>query len=97
MALVLTLKEEQDFFVGNERFVVDAVNGENDFVLRNAQGKTFSISDRKSTEVLPGVMISAGSTAPTAHVAIEAPQEIKVLRGDKYRRPLSNPRYERVR
>jgi hypothetical protein len=50
MPLVLSLKEGQDFFVGDERFVVEDVYSETHFRVRRADtGKLFEITDLAAT------------------------------------------------
>lgn len=87
MPLVLSMKPGDDFFVGSERVVVEEVRGECEFTLRTADGRAHEISDKRGTEVLPGVMVSAGNRAHAglARVAIDAPQEVPIMRGQRYR------------
>jgi hypothetical protein len=90
LPLVLSLKRGQDFFVGEDCFVIDAVLSETQFRLRHsATGRSFEVDDTKSTEIMPDVFVSAGEKplATMARVAIEAPQEILILRGDRKRQP----------
>lgn len=89
MALVLSMREGNDFYVGHEQFVVSTIFTETHFTLTHTKsGNRFDITDTKATEILPDVMVSAGDRqqAMMARVAIEAPSDILVLRGDKYRR-----------
>lgn len=88
MALVLSMRERSDFFVGDERFVVEQVYSDTHFRIRqDSSGRVFDITDQKSTEVMPEVFVSAGDKQPNilARVAIEAPRTIKILRGEMYR------------
>lgn len=98
MALVLSLREGQDFFVEDERFIVTKIMSGARFVLQKYQesklGRTlvknrvnFDITDQCSSEISDGVFVSAGSGAQfgTVRVAIEAPRELLILRGDKKR------------
>lgn len=90
MPLVLSLKAGQDFYVGDERFIVDQVYAETHFMLaRPGTGETFEVTDLRATEILPDVFVSAGERpqAQLARVAIEAPSDVLVLRGDKFRNP----------
>lgn len=90
MALILTLKEGQDFYVGEEQFIVEKVHNETHFIIRDAETQQlYEITDECGTEVLPKVFISAGERPSTsiARVAINAPYEMVVLRGDKKRNP----------
>jgi hypothetical protein len=98
MALVLSLKEGQDFFVGEVRFVVEEVLGPLRFRLSYmrevtsgdvnvTQPRSVKITDLRAAEVLPEVLVSAGWNAPSARarVVIEAPAQILILRGDTKR------------
>lgn len=100
MPLVLSLREGQDFFVGEDQFVIEKILAENRFQLRHKSKRTsgnvtfvgsrrFEITDEEATEVLPEVLVSAGHNPPphTARVAIEAPQSVLILRGEKKRNP----------
>ena len=90
MPLVLSLKEGQDFYVGDERFVVEDVYSEMHFRVREVgTGKIFEITDLGATEIMPDVFVSAGERpqALLARVTIEAPPSVLVLRGDKFRNP----------
>lgn len=95
MALILSLKEGQDFFVGDEQFFLEEIVGENEFVLRKASGNPGlkRITDARSCEVLPDVFVSAGDMHQTnvASVVVDAPREILILRGDLRR---SDPDYK---
>jgi hypothetical protein len=96
MPLVLSLRKDQDFFVGEERFIVTDVMGETHFKLRHeGTGRVFEITDRRSTEILAEVFVSAGDRPKTymARVAVEAPAAIKVLRGDRKRNPSEGVRH----
>jgi hypothetical protein len=104
MALVLTLKEGQEFFVGEVRFVVEEVLGPLRFRLSYmgevtpgavdvTQPRSVEITDVRAAEVLPNVLVSAGWNAPSARarVVIEAPAQILILRGNaKRNRALQN-------
>ena len=88
MPLVLSMRERQDFFIGDERFVIDHVYSETHFRVRNVKsGKVFDITDTMSTEVMTGVTLFAGDReqAMLCRVAIDAPRDVIVLRGERYR------------
>lgn len=99
MALILSLKEGQDFYVGNERFVLTEIVDENRFRLVHdiangpAEPKPMLITDERSREVLPDVFVSAGEMHQTnvASIVIDAPREILILRGDLRR---ADPSYK---
>ena len=88
MPLVLSLREGQDFFLGDEQVVVGRVHGIVKFEVKvKKTGKCHEISDAESVEILPDVFLSAGDRPQKgiARVAIDAPREIKITRGDRYR------------
>ena len=88
MALVLSLKEGQDFYVGDQQFVIDAIHADVFFRIKHPDsGRTFEVSNTRATEVLDDVFVSAGDKpmAQSVRVAIEAPANLLVLRGPKYR------------
>lgn len=98
MSLVLSLKEGQDFYVGEERFVVAQILGEMRFTLQHSIERTigrvkllrrrvYEVSDDHSIEVLPDVYVAAGDNQPSGRVrvAIDAPKEVLILRGEKKR------------
>lgn len=85
MALVLALRIDQSFFVGSTEFVLREVHSLDDFVVENkGTGARHRITDRRMTEVLPEVFISVGDRQQNslARLAIEAPQSVKILRGN---------------
>ena len=88
MPLVLSLRAGQDFYLGDDQVVVAAVQRHSRFeLLLTKTGKRFAISQEKATEIVEDVFISAGDKpqAGLARIAIEAPREIIILRGDRYR------------
>jgi sRNA-binding carbon storage regulator CsrA len=90
MALVLSLKVNEDFYVADEQFRVLRIVDDCHFkLLEERTGRVLDITDEHGTEVVPDVFVSAGDRPQTgmARVAIEAPQDILILRGEKYRNP----------
>lgn len=90
MPLVISLRTEQDFYVGNEQFVIGAIHSPRSFqVIHAASGKVFEIDDSRAVEVLPDVLLSSGDQGlpNTARLVINAPRNILVIRGDAYRNP----------
>jgi len=86
--LVLSLAPGQDFFVDDDRLVVGPLLGKSRFeVTVEKTGVTHQITDEEAAEVLPDVFLSAGRgpAASLARVVVDAPQQIIILRGDKYR------------
>lgn len=99
MALVLTLSKGQDFYVGQERFVVTGVYGEQQFGLcRDSTGQMFEVTETRATEIMEDVFVSAGERRPSAgsvRIAIEAPPTMLVLRGERYRNQPAHRRGQR--
>ena len=88
MALVLSLREGQDFYLDDAQVLVTRVDGLMHFQLMlAASGQSFVITDAESVEVLPDVFVSAGDRPQRgiARVAIDAPREIRITRGDRWR------------
>jgi len=95
VALVLTLRQGEDFFIANERMVLESITSDSEFFVRRTKdGARFRVVDTHSTEVFQGVALSSGvgwRSQLQARIAIEAPINVRVLRGDKYRK--ANPDY----
>lgn len=90
MPLIMSLKKGQDFYIGDRRFIITDVVSDVEFTVRDEQTRRdFKITDKRSTEVMPDVFISAGEKVQTliARVAVDAPPSLIVVRGDKYREP----------
>jgi hypothetical protein len=87
MALVLSLKPKEDFYVGDQRFIVTKLYNRTSFTLVHEGGKQYEITEYEATEVLPDVWVSSGDVYDlgTVRVVIEAPREILILRGEKVR------------
>ena len=94
MPLVLSLKQGEDFWVRDQQVVVsEIVNATRFHVAVVGTGKTYEITDAEATEILKDVFVSAGDFYKYGmiRVAIEAPLEIEILRGDRYRRKYGAP------
>lgn len=89
MALVLSLKDGEDFFVGAHQFVVSQITPEAFALERTSDRKHFLITEKKMVEVLNEVKISCGRNNQdrVAKVVIEAPKRIIIMRGEKMRQP----------
>lgn len=82
MALVFKLKAGEDFYVGDERFVVVDIQDETHFRLRRVStGEEFQIADDPATEVLPEVRVFGGRRAPRARLVFRLPNGVTVRRG----------------
>jgi hypothetical protein len=85
---VLSLREGQDFYLDDAQVLVTRVEGLMHFQLMLASsGQSFVITDAESVEVMPDVFVSAGDRPQRgiARVAIDAPREIRITRGDRWR------------
>lgn len=87
MALVISMKEGDDVFVGAACVQLTRILAPNRFRMTSAD-REFEVGEEVAVEVLPNVFVSAGHNAhrDMARVAIEAPQDQLILRGDAYRR-----------
>lgn len=89
MALILTLRKGHDFYVGGRRIVVGRIYSGVNFAVKNDEDKVFNVGEDEWTEVYPGVALQAAiprdQFSPAVRVAIEAPEEKKILRGEVYR------------
>ncbi|CAA2141498.1 hypothetical protein [Hyphomicrobium sp. ghe19] len=97
--LIISLRENDDFFVEGKRVVVTKVSGPNDFTLLiEATGKQHRITDEEATEILPDVLVSAGGYLKIAQVriVIDAPRSIAILRGSKFRQDPDQYREQRA-
>jgi hypothetical protein len=93
MALVLSLKKGQDFYVGEEQFVLEKIHSDTRFRIRHAATrKHFEISDEDAAEILSDVYVSAGDRPASnmARIAIAAPDDVLILRGEKKRHNASS-------
>lgn len=88
MPLVLSLKEKQDFYVGDLRFEVVKIHHPLKFDIQDMQtGVIHDIGSKHSVEIVEDVFVAAGNhpQSSTVRVAIEAPNDVQLLRGDKKR------------
>lgn len=88
MPLILGIELGEDFFVGDDRFELVAINLPNCMVVeRKKDGHRFDISDEEAQEIAPEVFMSSGKplAAKRARCALDAPREIRIMRGVHYR------------
>lgn len=87
MALTLTLREGHDFFIGDQRCVIDSVRTPLDFKVIVDGGGQHRVTDGYWTEVT-NAKLQAGiprkQDGKIVRIMIDAPG-LKVLRGDLYR------------
>ena len=82
MALVLSLREGDLARTGDIDTKVSQVRGHTDFDLTVDGGRPRAISDRRATELVDNVFVSAGprSSAGFVRVAFDAPRAIRISR-----------------
>ena len=88
MPLVLSMKSGQDFYVGDQQVVIEKVRRDYTFdIIVTETGKRHTVTETEAVEVLDDVFVSAGDRpmAGLARVAIEAPPDVLILRGERYR------------
>jgi len=93
MALIIGVAEEDDFFVGDQRIIVKAIQDELHYTVAvmKEDGVTveqeIAIDDTEAKEILPNVFVSAGKRGMVdlARVSVAAPRTLKILRGNLYR------------
>lgn len=102
MALVLTLREGHDFYVGHNRVVVQKPISAMEFPLLLHDGSQVMVNGDGWTEIEKGVRVQAGIPrdllGSIVRLIIDAPG-VKILRGDLYhdRRktaPAPKPKYQ---
>lgn len=87
MALVLSLRAGQGFFVGDEEFTVVEIRNDHSFRLkRHSDGRMFSVDDKMSQELMPDVNVQSSGVVPVARVSLQAPRDIYITRSDAGRR-----------
>jgi len=87
MALGLTFREQDDFYVDDTRFVVmDILSPTACIVQREDTGARFHIVDSRSTEIYPEVRLSIGTDGQNtlARLSFEAPRSVIILTGRNY-------------
>jgi hypothetical protein len=87
MALVLTTRIDDDFYVGEQRFIVKDIFNDTSFTLHMEGHRKFEITEQEAVEVMDEVFISSGDyyQSGVVRVVIDAPREVLILRGSKYR------------
>jgi hypothetical protein len=87
MALVLTLREGDDFYVEDQRFVVLEIYSQTSFRLNKEGHCTYEVTEYEGIEVIPDVFVSSGDYYQNGvvRVVIDAPRSVLILRGAKYR------------
>jgi hypothetical protein len=89
MPLVLTLSEGEDFYVRDNRVILEKIHSPTEFSLRRDRDNALiQIREGKPVELFRGVFVSAGARGQNdlSRIAIEAPRSVLILRGEVYRR-----------
>lgn len=96
MALVLSVRGGDDFFIGDRQFVVTTITAHHVHfgIMDCLTGKEYVITDARSEEVLDDVFLAAGKRQQMsfARAIIAAPDDVLILRGDNYRAGLLEER-----
>jgi uncharacterized Zn finger protein len=99
MALALTLRKGHEVFVDHQRIVVSDLETALKFKVRRADGEEFKMDPNVWQEVFPSVWMQSGipldQKGKMVRLVIDAPQHIKILRGDLYRRAQAQQRERR--
>ena len=88
MALVLTLRAGEDFFVDHDQFTLARIVDDAHIQLvREKDQAVFEVSTDEKTEVDEDVLVQLGDriTTKAARIAIDAPRSKILLTGVKYR------------
>lgn len=88
MALILSLRTGEDFYVDEHRVRVREVHSNRHFVLETQDDTHWEIVQDRMSEILPQVFVSSGlsKNLDVARVVVDAPREIQILRGVAKRR-----------
>jgi len=89
MALVLSLKQDQSFYLNDQKVTVTEVITPTCFVLElEGQPKPVTVDDSHSVEIVPEVWVAAGKPVSVGliRVVIDAPREILILREENYQK-----------
>jgi len=88
MALILGLHEGDSFYIGDLRVVVDEIIAPEKYKIRvcDTIEKVMTVQANNRVEIIPDVFVSAGKSDNRWEVraALEAPKNIKILRGKLY-------------
>ncbi|MCA1777490.1 MAG: hypothetical protein LC676_18325 [Loktanella sp.] len=85
MALVLSLREGNDVYIGNRRFFVSEIGSATDFWIYEEGSETeLLITEIEAIEIVPGVLASSGGRilGGATRLVLDAPRDICILRGN---------------
>lgn len=88
MGLILTLRKRDDFYLGDERFVVEDIDAQFNVTISDQKGKKIVINIDGISPIRPrvGAMIGDTSAPGQVKVMFEAPRSLAILTGANYRR-----------
>lgn len=88
MGLILTLRRNDDFYVGDERFVVEDIDSNFNVTISDPKGVKKVINIDGLTPIRPRVAAMIGDTSSHGQVRVmfEGPRSILILTGVNYRR-----------
>ena len=90
MALVLTLKQGEDFYVDRDQYFLREIVSEGTVrIARARDGAAFDVDDRQKTQVDDGVFLQIGDhmTSKACRLMIQAPRQLLIVTGAKKRNP----------
>ncbi len=90
MALVLTLKQGEDFYVDRDQYFLREIVSEGKVrIARARDGAAFDVDDRQKTQVDDGVFLQIGDhmTSKACRLMIQAPRQLLIVTGAKKRNP----------
>ena len=86
MALVISLRRGECFFVDETPVRVTRVVSFREFILQVNDGQRYTVTDDRMVEILPDVFVGVGHSKQPylACLAVEAPREIAIVREKLY-------------
>lgn len=91
MALVLALKRRDDFYVRDERYAVKDILSDTHARIEMPDGKIIDVFAEQASEIAPEVFLQVGSRSQgdSVRLAIEAPRDVPILSGKRYREAIA--------
>jgi len=89
MGLGLSFRKGEDFYINDERFFVSEIRSPTAFcIVREKDGQAFWLAEGQAAELAPALRVSVGDRGQfhLARVSFDAPREVLITEGDKYRR-----------
>jgi hypothetical protein len=88
VALGLTFRVGEDFFLNHERYELESIVSFSECVIvRTKDEKKFRLFDDRAVEVYPEVRLSLGVNGQNhlSRITLEAPKSVEILTGRNYR------------